>query len=404
MLWQNAGKFAPPVCASAEQTRTSSEQAPPLRVVLYSGLPRQDRGGVQAVMQNLAANLRSRGNIVTQAWRLPGPEPVADEWVCGLERLKARTGLKLLLAIPKLGWSMLKLAMGLIRRRAMVVNVHFVVAEILYFIVLKRLLGFRLVISVHGSDILRPMTRGIRRHMPLLLRGADAITVVSDDIGHQVRHLLGDARLPVRLIPNGVDLQFWSPAQAGGCTTPYSIVTVGRLVEVKGLDILLRAFREVSAKTPSARLTIIGQGPLEAELKRLSIDLGLDEKVEFAGHLEPLQLRRRLQAAEAFVLPSRSEGLPLSLIEAMACGLPCVGTAVGGVPEVLTSGAGKLVPADDANALAQALIHVLENRAAHPRMRKAARARAEHYSSQHACAEYEKLYRELVCDGPADAN
>ena len=134
----------------------------------------------------------------------------------------------------------------------------------------------------------------------------------------------------------------------------------GVLQPYKAPEVLLDAWAAVRARLPQARLVLAGEGPMEPALRARAAALGLDGAVEFAGHLPRPELRRRLDAATCLVLPSRSEGLPRLVIEAMARGRPVVGTRAGGIPELVTDGVtGRLVPTDDPAALADALVEVL---------------------------------------------
>lgn len=132
------------------------------------------------------------------------------------------------------------------------------------------------------------------------------------------------------------------------------IVSVGTMSQrYKGHDVLLRAI--AASRHPSTiSLTLVGDGAERSALERLARELGLAASVRFAGHLaDPLAVRCALDQADAFVLASRQEGLPRAIIEAMARGLPCLSTLVGGIPELLPAAA--LVPPDDHQALARLL-------------------------------------------------
>jgi len=150
---------------------------------------------------------------------------------------------------------------------------------------------------------------------------------------------------------------------------------VGSLIRRKRVDILLRAFAEVKAKSPRAHLVIVGGGPLEAELKALAAHLAIEDVVQFTGLLKdfPVELFR---SSDVFVSASESESFGLVFGEAMACGLPVVACRVGGIPEVVEDGVtGRLVPANDTAAMSKALLELLEDDALRLRMGEAATAR-----------------------------
>lgn len=131
--------------------------------------------------------------------------------------------------------------------------------------------------------------------------------------------------------------------------------TVGRLVPTKGLEFLLKAFALTRRRVGRGKLIIVGDGRMRDELKDFAGGLGLADHVHFLGYRKDVE--RLLRAMDVFVLASIAEGMPGALLEAMAAGVPCISTAVGGVPDVLESGRfGTLVEAGDENALAKAMI------------------------------------------------
>ncbi len=138
-----------------------------------------------------------------------------------------------------------------------------------------------------------------------------------------------------------------------------TLILVGSLAQLyKGPDTLLRAIQLCSARGTAARLVVVGEGRFRPEMESLSRELGLCERVEFRGALPAGQaIARELDAADLFVLPSRTEGLPRAMIEAMARALPCIGSSVGGIPELLSPD--DLVPPDSPAALADKICEVL---------------------------------------------
>jgi glycosyltransferase involved in cell wall biosynthesis len=163
----------------------------------------------------------------------------------------------------------------------------------------------------------------------------------------------------VRLVANGVDLP---PLARRTDHTPLRVGVLGRLAPEKGLDVLLAATRDVEG----IEVHVGGDGPLRAELERAG-------GATFHGQVEGAAF---LAGLDVFCLPSRSEGLPFALLEAMAHGLPCVATAVGDVPEAL-SGAGLVVPPGDVRALARALHELAGNPLRRKALGQAARQRVE---------------------------
>lgn len=377
------------------------EQRVKLRVLLYSVTDPREVGGVQAVVKRLRDRLRSRGHTVVAAWLNPSPD-AADE-TYALHRLRRRgQGLPTPRSILGAARALLNVTRALSRHRPHIVNVHYVTCECIYFLLLRPFYRYKLVLSIHGSDVLRP-TRWDADLLPRFLRRADAITAVSLPTAARVRQMPGVYPQRLRVISNGVDYEFWSRKGSGHISMgdrSMTVLTVGRLLPVKGHDVLLRAFAEVRTRVPQARLVIVGDGTLRAELHVMVKELGLGEAVEFVGDIDAAGVRAQLGRSRVFALPSRSEGLPLALLEAMAAGVPAVASRVGGIPEVLLPGTGLMVPPEDHAALAEALAALLLDPQLAADLGERGRERASHFSAAVADAAYEVLFLHLLRRGP----
>lgn len=169
------------------------------------------------------------------------------------------------------------------------------------------------------------------------------------------------------------------------------LISVGRLVYAKAHEVLIACMPAVLKKFPAAKLEIYGDGVLRTELQMQIERLGVMNSVRLAGRSD--NVAYHLAAADIFVLSSRSEGLPIALLEAMSAGLPCVSTNVEGVDEVLLEGThGLIVPVENPDALAQAIIQLLRNAETRFQMGEAARARvAAMYTVDHMCEQYLEL-------------
>ena len=165
-----------------------------------------------------------------------------------------------------------------------------------------------------------------------------------------------------------------TPAAAGIPDGAPLVLAVGRLIEQKDHATLLRAFARVHEREPSARLAILGWGPLETRTRALAASLGIDAAVTLAGRVEP---RDWLDRADVFAHSSRWEGFGIVLLEAMLARLPVVATSVSAIPEIVVDGeTGFLVPAGDDEALAARLLDVLSDRQLGARLGDAGRQRA----------------------------
>lgn len=193
------------------------------------------------------------------------------------------------------------------------------------------------------------------------LKRADRLLCLSESIRAEAI-ACGFAPEQAVLAPNGVDTARFTPADAASRTAARSALGladetfaplfVGRLVERKGVDLLLRALA-ATTRARQGRLLVVGDGPERPRLTAMANELGLAEHVAFCG--EQGDTAPFYAAADSFVFPSRREGLPNALLEAMSCGLPSIATRIGGCLDVVSAGSGVLVPSDDAQALAAAL-------------------------------------------------
>lgn len=251
-------------------------------------------------------------------------------------------------------------------------------------LLLARALGKRVVLQaeVNGEMSGEIYTWGTSAHRPgvrrlvgagvalrnTLMRDADAWVAIS----HEIRRELLDAGVSEQkavYIPHAVDTRRFSPAtpderrlQRGRLGLPQDrtlILYTGRLLRGKGLDVLLDAFARIAARQPLAHLVLVGSGAgqalsVESDLQEQARTAGLTERVTFTGRVENVQ--DYLQAADLFAFPSLFEALGLSLVEAAACGLPCVGSRTGGIVDVIEPGhSGFLCTPGDAAGLAEAL-------------------------------------------------
>jgi glycosyltransferase involved in cell wall biosynthesis len=216
------------------------------------------------------------------------------------------------------------------------------------------------------------------------------VVPVSEHAAVQVRRLERTPQGRVVVIPNGIELP--SPPKRGTRPVRYGI-SVARLDPIKDQASLLRAVRRIVDKVPDFKLELVGEGAERPRLERLRDELGLRAHVLLSGHCDDVALR--LARADVFFLTSLSEGLPLSLLEAMASALPVIATDVGGNREVVVQGeTGLLVPAGSAEEVAEAALSLVREPHRAGALGLAGRARVESlFSLEGMIARYERLYR-----------
>ncbi|MDA3937228.1 MAG: glycosyltransferase [Actinomycetota bacterium] len=223
------------------------------------------------------------------------------------------------------------------------------------------------MVVAHGTDASSSIGRGLlSRASRRGLRDADAVVAVSSAMADRLHNELGlSVGVDVHVIHMGVDTQAFAPDPIARDSMTWAtdrrvMLFTGNLLPVKGPDIAVRAFALLHGRGAADRLVIVGDGPMEDELRNLVESLGLTERVTFAGKLDTKSVAARMAAADVLVMSSRNEGLGLVALEAMACGTPVAATRVGGVPEVFPgSQCGILVEPEDPEALADAVEEIL---------------------------------------------
>ena len=221
----------------------------------------------------------------------------------------------------------------------------------------------RMVMTEHGLQALmeKASHRSVVRRYA---RFASDITAVEPGQVDYFHRVLGQPMRKLHCVANGIRLRPHTMADViatrstlGIPLSAFVFICVARLNAVKDLGTLLRAFAALPASDPERyRLVMVGDGPERSRLETLRTDLGLEQRVMMLGARDDVV--RLLPAADAFVMSSLSEGLPVALLEAMASGLPCVATAVGGIPGLLDTGAGITVPAGNPQSLANAMTEI----------------------------------------------
>jgi glycosyltransferase involved in cell wall biosynthesis len=281
----------------------------------------------------------------------------------------------------------LRLAHLFHRRRAAVVHTHDS-RSLFYAVPAARLARvLRAVHTCHGRDVIAtPRQVAMARHLSRLV---DRYVCVSREVKAQCREQ-GITGPRVCTILNGIDIGRFP---YGGPSRDGPVVTVARLSPEKDVANLVRATAVAARQRDEFRVEVAGGGSCLDDLKGLATELGVAERVTFLGEVRDIPAL--LGRARMFVQPSLSEGIPLTVLEAMARGLPVVATRVGGLPEVVVDGeTGFLVPAADPPALAQAVLTLWCNPDVAERMGYAGRRRAEEcFDVRRMVTEYEALDR-----------
>lgn len=351
------------------------------RVCVVSALYHPNLGGLgrQAVL--LTERLRKEGVELFVVSRQMAGMPQADfspdveviRVPCLFPRIHVFEEVSFRHILLSLSYS-LGIAATLVGRRSRYDVVHFHGASIPLFVSLPflKMMGKKVVAKVAAAKLGTEAGALAGRYwfigdlLARMMRRVDAFIAISDEIRDG---LLRDGVPAERIhrISNFVEPGVFYPPAPGekvrlkaafGYEGRTLVLFAGRLVPRKGVEYLLRAWKAVVSGFPEARLLILGDGPLQEELEKCATDLGISGSARFAGRVD--NVPEYLRAADVFVLPSLQEGLPNSLLEAMACGLPVVATKIGGTSDVARDGGNAvLVPPANESGLAVGLTHLL---------------------------------------------
>jgi glycosyltransferase involved in cell wall biosynthesis len=301
------------------------------------------------------------------------------------------------------------------RQKPHIVHTHTATAGLLGRLAAK-LAGVPVVVHTFHGHVLHGyfgpiLSKGLVWMERFLARLSDRIVTVSEG---QKRELAGYGVAPlekITVVPLGFELEDLLACEChrgelrhelGLVAEAKLVAIVARLVPVKNHPLFLQVAKLVAEAMPQARFLVVGDGELREELEAYTRDLGLDGRVLFTGWRRDLP--RVYADLDVVALTSINEGTPVSLIEAMAAGVPVAATAVGGVPDVVANGkTGYLVKAGDAEGMAQAIIELLRNpERAHEIGQRGREAVYPRFAAQTLIANVERLYAELLGEDGAD--
>ena len=291
--------------------------------------------------------------------------------------------------------TMMSMARYFRRRRIDVVHTHNPLVHH-YGALAGRIAGAKSVINtIHGMNNIseRPAFREFLFRAMCAL--TDRVVAVSRSAYDFFRTSIAIPNGKLVVIENGVLLQPFLAIDRRPVGREFVFGTVGRLAPVKDHATLLKAFSLLASKAPESRLEILGDGPLRAELETMPEVATLGARVRFRGYSS--DVAAFLAGIDCFVLCSISEGLPLALLEAMASGLPVIGTAVGGISDLISgSGCGWLCSPSDPGSLGELMLIALESKERSLMARRARNLVVQRYSLARMAEEYETLFEESV--------
>ena len=366
-------------------------------------------GGSEIEAQRVCAALRARGHVVEVVCCGGDPMPSERYWTdpygVPVRMFGAGPG----------RWNDYLYAFGVART----IIGEFRKFEIVYFLMpgvhvllgvpVARLMRRRIVMKFAGSSEIQKVTRDTVGPLEIaLLRRWSEKTMVLNDGMIQEAIDAGFRRDQLLWMPNPVDTNLFAPcdpAEREQLRREFGIpagspvaIFVGRFAPEKELPSLMGGFALAAGRMPAARLVLIGDGPLRGPLQDQARRLGVADQVIFTGMLDAPEISRWLQASDVYTLVSRVEGLPVSLIEAMATGLASVVSDIPAMAQLITENVhGLKAPVQDEQAIASALLELFEDPQKRRQFGAAARPIAvERFSMGKVVAAYEQLFGELV--------
>jgi N-acetyl-alpha-D-glucosaminyl L-malate synthase BshA len=262
-------------------------------------------------------------------------------------------------------------------------------------------LGLKLVTTLHGTDItLVGQDPSYYTLTKFSIEQSDAVTAVSAHLRDETFRAFGCGNCDVRVIPNFISTADYHPPTDDSCRTRIApkgrkiLIHVSNFRPVKRVLDVVRVFAGVRKAMP-ATLVLVGDGPDRDSAEREVDRLGLRKDVRFLGKVE--SVGDVLRGGDLFLLPSATESFGLAALEAMACGVPVIASAAGGIPEVVQDGeTGWLCPVGDVARMAERAIATLQDAAELDRLRRNATTRALEFSADLVVPRYEKLYEEVL--------
>ncbi|MED0653530.1 N-acetyl-alpha-D-glucosaminyl L-malate synthase BshA [Anoxybacillus geothermalis] len=289
------------------------------------------------------------------------------------------------------------------RERLDVLHAHYAVPHAVCAVLARQMVGeLPIVTTLHGTDItVLGYDPSLSDMIKFGIEQSDIVTAVSDALVRQTYELL-DVQKPIYTVYNFVDERVYRRREAGHLRREYGIseqekvvIHVSNFRKVKRVPDVVRAFAIVRRHMP-AKLLLVGDGPEMTVVCRLVKELGLNGDVRFLGKQDKLE--ELYSISDVMMLLSEKESFGLVLLEAMACGVPCIGTAIGGIPEVIEEGkSGFLCSLGDVEEAARRTLMLLTDRRLHQEMaRQAVQTVKQKFRSSDIVGQYEQLYISLA--------
>lgn len=342
-------------------------------------------GGAETMCENLTYALTEMGHSVTVVSLYNEKTPIA-------QRMED-AGIRILYLDKKLGLDLSmvpKLKKIMQREKPDVVHTHLDVIK--YAVAAARLCGIhRCIHTVHNVAHEEAEGRIQKLINTIYFKlGWSVPVALSPEVRKTIVSFYGLKEEAVPMIFNGVDLTKCCPKTEYALSKPAVLLHIGRFNEQKNHKGILEAFSEILKTAPNCILQLIGDGDLRDETETYAQTLGIRDKVAFLGNRT--NVYPFLQAADIFLMPSKFEGMPMTIIEAMGTGLPIVASAVGGVPDMLEAGKSGMLVSCEPEKVAQAVLQLLQQKELREKLGTNALAASRLFGAGHMAQCYWEVY------------
>jgi len=401
--WKNVGKDYHQALQDLAEPGTSD------LVLMPNSYPPQV-GGLEIALGNLSKHLVKKGHRVTVITGSPFLTFSKEVQPAGitvyrvpfvLPRLIARAGnKKLLISVAKslvspflAPLALLKTLQILHSKKPASVNLHYIAENAFYCLAAKKLMNFKLIVNIHGSDIERYFKRSFLSQWLIkhTLKAADMVLSNSKYLLGKAAEICPEVQNKSGVVENGINIGDFETT-APPPEQKY-LLSVGNLTFDKGFDILIRAFHQIHHSNPGLSLFIAGDGSELGQYISLAKQLGLNSSVKFLGRVKNSDIPSLLHGCECFIMPSRKEAFGIALLEAMAAEKAVVATRTDGIPELVEHmESGLLVEPDSNEEMARAIQLLLDDEKLRLRISERAHQVARQYGWDEVAEKYLQKY------------
>lgn len=349
-------------------------------------IPNFDMGGAETMCEGLCCRLQELGNEVVAVSLYDCDTPITRRLTAAgirLVTLGKHRG-------PDLG-CMFRLRKLLREEQPDVLHTH--LHALKYAAGAAKDMGIPIIHTVHNVAE-KEAGPDKKRNGKLYKKGIAVPVSLSTEVQKSVMELYGLSRKATPVILNGIDLSNCVPKRDYRLHSPAQIIHVGRFYEQKNHTCMVEAMELLKREGVDATLKFVGDGPLMTDIRKLVRCKGLEDRILFNGISD--RVFDLLHEADLFILPSKWEGLPMTVIEAMGTGVPVIASEVGGLGDMIITDHSGILIQPEAKALAEAIRELLESEATRSRLGTNARMEVPRFSAQTMAYKYQELYKEQI--------